>query len=414
MVAELRAIQAPDWRDKLATRNGRILGDERNIIMTLRSAPPLLHMLRFNSFALRIEFVHSPPWREAKNAEAWRDEDTTGLILWLQTHNIEARFRGAVWDSVALVARDTNLHPVRQYLRSCTWDGTLRIDNWLQKYLGVTGNPAYITAVSRKFLISAVARIEAPGCQVDHALILEGPQGIGKSSAARILARRREWFCDSMPDLRSKDAAIQLAGAWIIELSELAALRRAEVESVKAFISRCVDRYRPPYGRTTLDVPRQGVFFGSTNEQSYLRDRTGNRRFWPVQCGRIDLDALTIDRDQLWAEAFHAFGMQEPWHLTAEESALAADEQGARVRMSELEVAVHEYLERISATGHSEVTVRQVIIDAAGLDPHDPSFMERCGRLGPEVTAAMCSKGWVHLRTMGRGVNRRNVYHKPL
>jgi predicted P-loop ATPase len=289
-----------------------------------------------------------------------------------------------------VVAQDTPYHPVREYLKALKWDGTPRLQIWLAEYLGAEADPVYLAAVGRKFLISAVARVIQPGCQVDHMLVLEGPQDLGKSRTARALARYPEWFTDDMPDIHDKDAALQLSGRWIVELAELAALRRSELEGMKAFITRPVDVFRPPYARRTVGVPRQSVFVGTTNEAHYLRDPTGNRRFWPVPCSLIDIDALECDRDQLWAEALHALHAGEAWHLTREETALANAERA------------------------KEISTRQVMIEALHLEPDKPDYVERAGRLGVQLAAAMQAAGWRKLRTSGRGSARRTIYGKPL
>jgi len=301
---------------------------------------------------------------------------------------------------------------VREYLAGLEWDGTPRLTSWLSTYLNASGDARYLSTVGKKFLVSAVARIEKPGCQVDHTLVLEGDQGIGKSSAVRLLAKRPEWFTDSMPDMSSKDAALQLHGHWFIELAELASFRRtAELEAVKAFLTRPVDHFRPPYARRTVGVPRQSVFVGTTNETLYFRDPSGNRRFWPVRCGQIDLKRLAEDVDQLWAEALEAYELADQWHLTAEEAALATAEQNDRVLITELESQVAEYLESVS---RGEVAVREVLIHALHLDPDQPDFVERSARLGVQVAHAMNAAGWRKVRTVGRGKDRRTIYRKSL
>src|SRR5262249_42604988 len=151
-----------------------------------------------------------------------------------------------------------------------------------------------------KFLISAVARIYEPGCQADHIIILESDQGEGKSTALRIMGD--PFFTDDLAELGTKDASLATAGVWIIELSELDAMTRADRSRIKSFVSRRVDRYRPVYGRRLVETKRQCVFAGSVNDSEYLKDDTGARRFWPVRCGRIDLDGIRRDKDQLWAE----------------------------------------------------------------------------------------------------------------
>jgi putative DNA primase/helicase len=171
--------------------------------------------------------------------------------------------------------------------------------------MGVPSSPL-ADAFGRKFLISAVARVMRPGCKVDHVLIFEGLRGTMKSKTLRALVGD-DWFTDQISDLGTKDWCQDLRGVWVIELSELSAIRPGEVEKVKAYISRQVDHYRPSYGRRTIDVPRQRVFIGTTNAREYLSDITGNRRYWPVTCVKLDLDATHRDREQIWAvAAYHA------------------------------------------------------------------------------------------------------------
>jgi len=162
------------------------------------------------------------------------------------------------------------------------------------------------------FLVSMVARVFRPGCQADHAPILVGPQGELKSSACLVLAGE-EHFGDHMPDIHSKDASQYLRGKWLIELPELAALNKGDIESWKAFVTRREEKYRPPYARRDVVEPRQCVFAGTTNQQEFLRDATGNRRFWPIQTGRIDIKALESDRDMILAEAVSLFKNDEQW-----------------------------------------------------------------------------------------------------
>src|SRR5581483_7104435 len=192
--------------------------------------------------------------------------------------------------AVQTAARDRPIHPVKAYLHALLWDGVQRVDTWLSAYLGAE-DTEYARAVGSRWLISAVARIYRPGVKADCCLILEGPQGIKKSTALRTLAG--EYFTDELADLGSKDAALQIRGVWIVEISELDSLARSEIASIKAFMSRTADRFRPPFGKRVVECPRQCVFAGTVNHTEYLRDETGARRFWPVLCGTIDIEALT-------------------------------------------------------------------------------------------------------------------------
>lgn len=404
------STQPFDWRSLLAQRNGRIIGDERNVGLALTLAPELRDLVRFNEFSLRVEFGTVPPWRETKTGETWSDDDDHGLQVWLQERGLEIRNPSTIAACIAFAAKEAGFHPPRDYLAGLSWDGSERLSTWLERCLDANGPREYLAAVGKRFMVSAVARPLKPGCQVDHVLVLEGQQGIGKSESARILAVLPAWFADDMPDLGNKDAAIQLAGKWIIELAELAAVRRADIERVKAFLSRETDTYRPPYGRRTVSVPRQCVFIATTNEALYLRDQTGNRRFWPVKCGHIDLDALRAERDQLWAEAVQLFRAGEQWHPTGSECTLAAAEQSERVLVTELEADVAEYLDHVTAAGIKEVDTKAVMVEALHLDPDKPDFSERAVRLGAQVAGAIERAGWERVRRAGRGKSRRTLY----
>lgn len=207
------------------------------------------------------------------------------------------------FDIVTDHARRHTRHPVRDYLDGLRWDRTARLDTWLVEYAGAP-DTEYVRAVSRLVLIAAVRRVRQPGCKFDEMLVLESAQGEGKSTALAILAVEEDWFADDVPlDADSKVLMERVAGRWIVELAELKGMRRGAVEHVKSMLSRRVDKARLAYGRMTTEQARQCVFFGTTNDAKYLRDLTGNRRFWPVAVGAFDLEALHRDRDQLWAEA---------------------------------------------------------------------------------------------------------------
>jgi len=209
--------------------------------------------------------------------------------------------REDVSDVLFALATKNTFNPVMDYLNGLTWDGVARIDRLFPDYFGAADSD-YEKAVGRKLMLAAVRRMRRPGAKFDTVPIIEGRQGSGKTSALRVLGG--DWHSDAeLGRLDGKDSAGVLHGTWIMELGELTAMRKAEVDHLKAFVSRTEDRYRPPYGKTVKTYPRRCVFVGTTNSGSYLRDVTGNRRYLPVSAGVIDLDALRRDRDQLWAEA---------------------------------------------------------------------------------------------------------------
>lgn len=240
--------------------------------------------------------------------------------------------RAAFDDYTAWRASQSTRHVIRDYLAGLRWDGKPRLDTWLIDYVGAPDTP-YTRAVGRKLLIAAVRRVRQPGCKFDFVLILEGPQGLGKSSVIRALAG--EWFSDGVKvGADAKETIEQTAGVWFAELAELAGLRRKEVEEVKSFASRQVDEARLAYGRTTERVPRQFVCVATINPDvtgEYLLDATGNRRFWPVRVTRCDVEGIKRDRDQIFAEAALAEATGEIVYLTDETEKAALAEQGARL-----------------------------------------------------------------------------------
>lgn len=327
-LAKLReAADNPDWSALLQTSDkGQRRGNLFNVAIALRHSEELKGCLRWNESRMQTDVRKALPW-DGRVDRVWTNVDDVRFTEWLQSNNIPAGLEIAQ-QAVDAVAAEDSYHPIRDWLTGLAWDGTERVGKWLSYYLGVEPSD-YVEHVGRCWLISAVARVMQPGCKADHVLVLEGPQGKGKSTALRALAGH-EWFTDEMADLGSKDAAMQTRGVWIVELSELDQLNRGEVSRIKAFITRTVDRFRPPYGRRVIEAPRECVFAGTVNNSEYLKDDTGNRRFWPVEIVSIDLDSLKRDRDQLWAEAFALWKSGQAWWLESPEVAAAAAEEQAK------------------------------------------------------------------------------------
>jgi predicted P-loop ATPase len=266
------------------------------------------------------------------------------------------------------------------------WDGTRRIDEWLSDYLGVERTD-YSDAVGARWLISAVARIFKPGVKADCYLILEGDQGIRKSTALKTIAG--EWFTDEIAELGSKDAAMQTRGVWIIEIAELDSMSKTEVGKIKGFMSRAVDRFRPPYGKRPVDSPRQCVFAGSVNHSTYLRDETGGRRFWPVTCGAINIEELGQGRDQLWAEARDRFKEGSPWWLDSKDlSDLAEEEQSERCEEDLWQETIVHWSESRDDVSISDILTSCIGKPKAQWNPQDRNRVARCLR----------SLGWVRHR----------------
>lgn len=357
-------------------------------------------------------FVTEPPFAptydgpETTLPRPIADVDASRIAVWAEDAHGASFSREAIDAAIEVVARRKPFDEVRSHLDQLVWDGEERLAKWLPIYLGAEDTP-YVRAVGSAWLISAIARAYEPGAKADAALVLEGPQGIRKSTALEIIAGPA-FFTDDIPDLRSKDAPLGLAGRWIVELAELDSLSRAEIATTKAFLSRRVDRFRAPYARRVEEHPRRCVFAGSTNEGTYLRDSTGGRRFWPVRCGGIDVVALRSDRDQILAEARERYADGVPWYLDAPDMIAAArDEQEARYVADAWEDRLADWLAtRPAVQAPPAVTIGEALDGAVKLDA------ARWGQT-EQNRIAKCFRrlGWVRKRDSGG--ERTWRYHPP-
>ena len=318
-----------DWRSKLKiTEKGGLAQTIENAVIILRHDPKLKGCLAFNEMEHNIVTLRSLPWKKVKGASQWVDSDDAALRFYLErTYGLNGKDR--IFDAVNVVAQEHSFHPVRDYLDGCVWDGVPRVETLLIDYLGADDN-VYTRAVTRKTLVAAVARIYRPGCKFDYMLTLRGRQGLGKSALIAKLGGR--WFSDTFTTMQGKDAYEQVQGVWIMEVGELAGMRKAEAETIKLYISKQVDRFRPAYGRRLQEFPRQCVFIGTTNEQQFLRDTTGNRRFWVVDTPNDpthDLwEELTAETVRLiWAEAVELFKKGEKLYLPKDIERIAREVQ---------------------------------------------------------------------------------------
>jgi hypothetical protein len=298
-------VAPSDWKDKLARSGKDGSGPPRdtleNIVSILANAVGP-EIFRRDLFAGRDTYGCATPWGGAPG-EVLTDDDAIKIKHWVgKNFRVEPSCH-TVFEAMVLIATRNGYHPVRDELAALApWDGTPRIDLWLSRYFGAKGPAEYLAQVFRKWLVASVARTYEPGLKFDWMPILEGAQGTGKSSFGAILFGQK-YFADWLPVLSDKDAALGLQGIRCVEFGELDQLRRNELETTKAFVTRQVDKVRPPYGRRSLEIARQCVFFGTTNQDYYLKDDTGNRRFKPIEVGELDFSALARDREQLWAEA---------------------------------------------------------------------------------------------------------------
>jgi hypothetical protein len=266
------------------------------------------------------------------NGDVLQNLDNTLLMLReriLRQHHFDAG-KELLSDALRTECLKHVFDPVRDYLDGLRWDGRPRVDRWLINYCGAEDTPLN-RAFSRKVLLAAVRRVRKPGCKFDYTLVIEGPQGIGKSTMLRILAGEENFSDSEILGLDKQEQQEAVQGVWIYEISELEGMRKADVTHVKLFLSKTYDSARPAYGRARVDRPRRCIFIATTNENSYLRDTTGNRRFWPVKVLRIDLGALARDRDQLWAEASQLEAGGEPLEIGASLWSAAAEQQSGRL-----------------------------------------------------------------------------------
>ncbi|MGO9049410.1 MAG: VapE domain-containing protein [Xanthobacteraceae bacterium] len=324
----------------------RLLCNLSNALLMLRNDPAVRGMFAYDQmFCGEVIVREIGAQANLPAPRPVQDVDVTMLQEWFQLNGLMEIRPDVVHRAIDFQAREHAFHPVRNYLNGLQWDGKPRVESWLHSYLGADDSD-YTKAIGSMFLIAAVARIYQPGCKADYMMVLEGLQGEYKSIICEVLAG--EWFSDQLPDIAKagKDVSQHLRGKWIIEVSEMDSMRKAESSQLKSFLSRTTERYRPSYGRKDVNEPRQCLFIGTTNKSAYLRDETGNRRYWPVKTGAIDLQALKADRDQLWAEALQLFrsGLQW-WPSRAFEKAHIKPEQEERYEEDAWEGPIADYLD---------------------------------------------------------------------
>lgn len=413
VLAQIASVQYDDWKTRLIHDGmGGYSPCNQNIRLYLGNDPELQGMLAYNEFRVRHIIMRSPPPDiPGEVGEGTTDQFVTGLVCSLECKGLMVQ-SDKVWRIVDLVARQKPFHPVRDYLNGLPeWDGVKRLDMWLMNYMGVELSK-YAMAVGSKFLISAVARVMDPGCKVDYMLVLEGAQGRGKSSAARALATE-SWFTDQLSDLGSKDCSMQLQGKWIVEMPELDAITRVSDQTrVKAFLSQQEDYFRPPYGRAPIEVQRQCVFLGTCNKAEWIKDETGGRRFWPVECHPVegkgdmgDIEGLRRDRDLLWAEALHRYRAGEQWWLTDKEVvAEAIKQQADRFQSHPWREMIERWLEQ--GAWESGVSTTDVLMGCIQ-KPKDRWEHKDATAVG----GCLVSLGWKKRRPRGGDGNRERRYY---
>ena len=349
-VEDIEPDEAQDdsWTSELvANTKGEYENSANNLNVILQNDPYLKNTFKLNTFDNKRYVTRSLPWRKIDEVEPLRDVDYSGVRNYIEcVYGIVSSQK--VDDALALEIEKRKFHPIVTYLKSLQWDGKKRVDTLLIDYFGAEDN-AYTRSAIRKMLCAAVARVFHPGTKFDLALILVGPQETFKSTFVKKLGR--DWFSDTFTTVQGKESFEQIQGAWLVEIAELSGLKKAEVESIKHYLTKCEDSFRPAYGRTIETYKRQCVFFGTTNSKDFLRDPTGNRRFLPIDVRpkyvtkNVAKELTDEEVDQIWAEAYELYNQGEPLYMTGEEDKLAKIEQSKHSEQDERKGIVEEYLD---------------------------------------------------------------------
>jgi len=379
----------PDWIEQLQEyKNGKLLTVLANAATILENDPNWQGVFRYNEFSQRIEKVKKPPYKNSKVGH-WCNADSINTVIWLSREAKYGNFNPkTINEAVISVSLSQSFHPIKDYLNQLTWDKTPRIDEFFSDYFGTEKNN-YTSQVSKVLFLSAVARIFKPGCKSDYVPILEGSQGIGKSSAVRALMPDPKYFSDTPFDMGAKDSYLAIVGKWIVELAELDSMNKADADRAKAFFSSSVDTYRKPYGEFIEDVPRETIFIGTVNKDAYLKDETGNRRYLPITCKTVDIEGIAQCRDQLWAEAVHRFNQGEPWWPGNSIANEMREQQEARYEQDSWESAIKKYLDRHSG----DVTIEGVALNSElkfDLNKIDRRIETRIGKVLKHLGYSKC------------------------
>lgn len=382
-----------NWRDLLdycnhpnGTKSNRLRGSERNVALIFTNDEPCKGLLAYDEFHGRVVACGELPtldWSRGSesrgNSSIISESDYTRMRMWAEEAWGIRASRDVFYRGVTqIAARKKAYHPVRDYLNSCAdiWDNIPRLDTVATRYLGAQSKTGSHDMFMRWFLIAAVARVFQPGCKVDTCLVLEGAQGMKKSTFFSILSG--EWFADSPIAIGNKDAFLNIRGSWIVELAELGSYLKKDQDVIKQFLSSPVDKYRPPYATEAEDFPRQCVFCGTVNEFSYLKDATGARRFNPIRVTNVDTVSLKRDRDQIWAEAMLAWRSGARWWAdTREDVELAELAQEDRFVLDAWEQPIQDYVGIRDLT--YGVTVGEILLNVLHLPvrEHDKDRQSR-------------------------------------
>ena len=396
----LRQAVGENTLNLVKNTKGRILFNHHNLFEILSKMSQWSSVFAYDELAMKKLVLQKPP-HETGNPTQFkprelRDSDFTGVCRWLNRNQFPSASKSLVVDVVQAVSEQNVISPIKHYLESLTFKPDIdppQLETWMETFLGVVvaseTEREYVRAVARLSLIQAVARALNPGCKADSVVILEGSQGIGKSTALREL-HGSEWFGDSLPPMGQKDSSDYVRGKWGIELAEMSFQTKSDVEQQKAFISRQEERFRPAYAREEIIYPRRCVFWGTTNRDDYLKDETGNRRFLPIRTGNIDIPGLKANKDKLWAEAVYFYRRGENWWLGYELLPHAEDQANQRFEGDPWGEIIHANL-----AGKSEISIREAFEECF------PQTEDRQGIAAHHVTPQMTRRMGACLRQAG-------------
>ena len=371
-----------EWALKLqrSETTGAVAKTTDNVLIILENDPLLKGRIATDDFSHRGVVLDTLPWDKNRTGRRpWDDNDESGARWYMEmTYGITGKDK--ITDALSLCGRNHAFDDVKDYLDGLKWDGIPRLDTLFVDYLGAEDN-TYVRTVTRKAFTAAVARTYKPGTKFDIMTILAGKQGIGKSTILRKMGRYK-WFTDSIRTFEGKEVCELIQGMWIIEISELEALNKVDSNRVKQIMAQEIDRFRAAYGRHVQDCPRRCIFFGTTNNSEFLRDFTGNRRFWPIDTGEHEptksvFNDLDNEVDQLWAEAVHRFTAGETLTLPKELDEFAQTVQEEHRIVSAYEGIVRDYLERKVPSNWSRMTLAERQVFLSGNDAGDRELVER-------------------------------------
>lgn len=365
----------------------------------------LFDLIKFNMFSEQIEFTRTPVWDNTVfKDKSLDDEDLTQIKFYLSTIHDWEPSKPIIGETCFLMSKRHAYHPVKQYIEKEPWDGNQRLATWLVEAVGCENN-VYTRQAGEKFLIAAVNRVYNPGCKFDHMMILEGDQGIGKSTLIEELAG--EFYLDTNFDQKDKDLIDSICQSMIVEVSELSGMSKKDIEWVRGFISRKVDRVRLPYASRAKDFKRKCVFIGTHNpsgNNSYLKDDTGNRRYWCVECKKIDIEYMKKNKNQLWAEALHKYKQKEIYYINDPDAIeIMKAMHSERELESPTELKIKRWLENYQ---QKEVDMMDIIEQCLKINT-DGKFPRDLLYVSTPIGVIMKKLGW----KKGKNENRSKYYN---